>query len=41
MNDAIAKINEQRVWMCAEMFRDTMTKAEIETFIEENTRQPV
>ncbi len=39
--DAIAKLNEQRVRMRAEMFRDTMTKAEIETFIEENTRQPV
>ena len=38
MNDAIAKISEQRVWMRAEMFRDAMTKAEIETFIEENKR---
>ena len=38
MKDAIAKISEQRVWMRAEMFRDAMTKAEIETFIEENKR---
>ena len=38
MKDAIAKISEQCVWMRAEMFRDTMTKAAIETFIEDNTR---
>ena len=38
MKDAIAKISEQRVWMRAQMFRDAMTKAEIETFIEENKR---
>ena len=38
MKDAIAKISEQRVWMRAEMFRDAMTKAEIESFIEENKR---
>ena len=36
--DAIAKISEQRVWTRAEMFRDAMTKAEIESFIEENKR---
>ena len=38
MKDVIAKISEQRVWMRAEMFRDAMTKAEIESFIEDNKR---
>ncbi len=38
MRDAIEKISEQRVWMRAEMFRDAMTKAEIEAFIAENRR---
>lgn len=38
MKDAIDKISEQRVWMRAEMFRDAMTKAEIEAFIAENRR---
>lgn len=38
MTDAIAKISEQRVWMRAEMFRDAMTREEIEKFIEKNRR---
>ena len=38
MKDAIQKISEQRVWMRAEMFRDAMTKDEIESFIEANRR---
>jgi hypothetical protein len=38
MKDAVAKISEQRVWMRAEMFRDTMRRKEIETFISENRR---
>ena len=38
MKDAVAKISEQRVWMRAEMFRDTMSRKEIETFISENRR---
>ena len=39
MKDAIAKISEQRVWMRAEMFRDAMTKAEIDAFIADNRRE--
>ncbi len=38
MKDAVAKISEQRVWMRAEMFRDAMSREEIETFIQENRR---
>lgn len=38
MKDAIQKISEQRVWMRAEMFRDAMSKDEIESFIEANRR---
>ena len=36
MKDAIQKISGQRVRMRAEMFRDAMTKDEIESFIEAN-----
>ena len=38
MKDAIRAISAQRVNMRAEMFRDAMTDAEIDTFISENTR---
>ena len=38
MKDAVAKISEQRVWMRAEMFRDAMSREEVETFISENRR---
>jgi hypothetical protein len=38
MKDAVGKISEQRVWMRAEMFRDAMSREEVETFISENRR---
>ncbi len=38
MKDAVEKISDQRVWMRAEMFRNAMTKQEIETFLQQNRR---
>lgn len=38
MKDAIRAVSAQRVDMRAEMFRDAMTKSEIEAFIAENRR---
>ncbi len=40
MTDAIRAVSLQRVCMRAEMFRDTMTDAEIDAFIAENERLP-
>lgn len=39
MKDAIRAISAQRVAMRAEMFRDAMTAAEIDAFIEQNRRE--
>ena len=38
MTDAIEKISAQRAWMRAEMFRDAMTREEIDAFIADNRR---